>query len=164
MHDTSIHVEQATDSAGTKGLRARFVVQADPGRLLALLWNTEHFPRLYPDIREVRVLRDGSMPHPWQEVAYRVNAVVKEVRYVLRRELDPTARTISWRELSGDLARVRGAWAVSPQGEASLLSYEAFVDIGWFVPTRLVRDGAMKKMTETAERIRRVAAEGRPIP
>jgi len=87
--------------------------------------------------------------------------VLKEVRYTLRRTLDRSSRSITWREIGGDLRRVRGSWRVEsgPEPGQSRVTYAAFVDVGRFVPTALVRDLAMRKVSEMAERIRRVATE-----
>lgn len=151
-------VREVVDEVGTKGLEATFEVEVAPDALLATLWSVAHFPRLFPDIKESRVLRDAGDE---LDIEYHVNAVVKEVRYILRRTLDRSSRTIAWRELSGDLRRVRGSWRVEPGPEPShsRVTYNAFVDVGRFVPTALVRDLAMRKVSEMAERIRRVATE-----
>jgi carbon monoxide dehydrogenase subunit G len=147
-----------TDEAGTKGLEAVFEIDVPPGALLDILWSPAHFGRLFPDIKEARVVaEEGSK----LEVAYRVDAVVREVNYVLRRTLDRDAGTITWREIGGDLKRVRGSWRIAPaeRDGASRVTYTAFVDIGRFVPTALVRDGAKRKLDEMIQRVRRVAVE-----
>lgn len=151
-------VREVVDEVGTKGLEAAFDVDVAPDVLLATLWSVAHFPRLFPDVKESRVLRDEGDE---LDVEYRIDAVLKEVRYVLRRTLDRATRTIAWRELSGDLRRVRGSWRVEATDAAgrARVTYSAFVDPGRFVPTGLVRDLAMRKVNEMAERVRRVAAE-----
>jgi hypothetical protein len=147
-----------TDEVGTKGLEAVFEVDVAADPLLEILWSPSNFGRLFPDIKESRVVASGETE---LDVAYRVDAVVREVSYVLRRTLDRTARTVAWREIGGDLRRVRGAWRVELAGRpgASRVTYTAFVDIGRFVPTALVRDGAKRKLDEMVARVRRVAAE-----
>jgi ribosome-associated toxin RatA of RatAB toxin-antitoxin module len=147
-----------TDGEGTKGLETEFDVAVPPDALLEVLWSPDHFARLYPDVKECRVLRTEESA---LEISYRVDAVVREVTYVLRRTLDRAARTIAWRELRGDLRRVRGGWKLSPGAgdHGAHATYSAFVDVGRFVPTALVRDGAKRKLGEMVERIRRVAVE-----
>jgi carbon monoxide dehydrogenase subunit G len=148
----------ATDEAGTKGLEAIFRVDVPPDALLEVLWSTANFGRLFPDLKEVKVLAGAGDE---LDVSYRVNVVIKEIGYVLRRNCDRTARTITWREIGGDLKRVRGSWALEPMndGRSSQATYRAFVEVGRFVPTGMVRDAAKKKLDEMIERVRRVAKE-----
>ena len=153
-------VKEVKDEAGTKGLEVTFRVPVPPDALLAILWDTSHFGRLYPDILEVRRVAGNDGDDSF-DLAYRVNAVIKEVAYVLRRSIDREARLISWREVSGDLRRVRGAWRVTPalDGSSSELTYSAFVDVGRFIPTALVRDAAIRKLGEMMARVRKVTTE-----
>jgi hypothetical protein len=147
-----------TDEAGTKGLEAVFDVDVPPDALLEVLWSPASFARLFPDVKEVRVVAgEGDA----LDLDYRVDAVVREVRYVLRRTIDRAARTIAWREIGGDLKRVRGGWRIEAgtREGTSRATYRAFVDVGWFVPQGLVRDGAKRKLDEMVARVRRVAAE-----
>jgi len=159
MASEGVTVSEAKDEAGTKGLEATFDVAVPPDELLAILWDVGNFGRLYPDIKEARVVGgEGDA----LDVAYRVNAVLKEVSYVLRRTRDPAARVIAWRELSGDLRRVRGEWRIAPSPgdpSRSRVTYRAFVDVGRFVPTAMVRDIAIRKLDEMAARVRRVAGD-----
>ncbi|MGO8992190.1 MAG: SRPBCC family protein [Polyangiaceae bacterium] len=151
-----------TDEEGTKGLEAVFEVDAPPDALLELLWAPANFNRLFPDIKEARVVAgDGAGGCDELDVAYRVDAVVREVSYVLRRTRDRAARTITWREIGGDLRRVRGGWRIEPSARAgaSRVTYRAFVDVVRFVPTGLVRDGAKRKLAEMISRVRQVAGE-----
>jgi hypothetical protein len=155
MHDSTRDV---TDPEGTKGLEAIFEVATLPDVLLELLWAPANFGRLFPDIKEARVVAGEGVT---LDIAYRIDAVIREVSYVLRRTLDREARTILWREIGGDLRRVRGGWKLEPSAQtgATLITYTAFVDVGRFVPTALVRDGAKRKLGEMIARVRRVAAE-----
>jgi Polyketide cyclase / dehydrase and lipid transport len=161
-------IREVTDDANTRGLEAIFYVAVPPTPLLDILWNVSNFGRLFPDIQETRIMdTDGLTPPNRIDVAYRVDAVVKVVSYVLRRRLDRATRAITWREISGDLRRVRGGWWVeatdAPETtdapEISRVTYRAFVDIGRFVPTRLVAKGAKRKAGEMIARVRRVAGE-----
>lgn len=150
------------DEAGTRGIEVVFAVAAPPDVLLALLWDVANFPRLFPDIQEVAVVGRGEGDPPRSlDLSYRIDAVVKELRYVLRRVLDPVARSITWTELSGDLRRVRGGWwiAATDRPEVSMVTYRAFVDVGRFVPTALIAKAARKKAAEMVARVRAVAAE-----
>lgn len=155
-------IREVTDDAGTRGLEAIFCVAVPPRRLVDILWDVANFPRLFPDIKETSVVDMDDPVSPTSiDLAYRVDVVVKEVRYVLRRRLDRGAGAITWRELSGDLRRIRGGWWVeaTDDPQISRATYRAFVDIGRFVPTRLVAKGARRKAGEMIARVRRVAVE-----
>jgi carbon monoxide dehydrogenase subunit G len=147
-----------TDEEGTKGLEAVFQVEVPPDALLEVLWSPANFGRLFPDLKEVRVIGGEGVT---LDVSYRVDLIVREVGYVLRRTLDRGARTIVWREIGGDLRRVRGGWRIEPveDGRASRVTYRAFIAVAMFVPTGLVRDGAKKKLGEMVARVRSVAVD-----
>ncbi len=151
-------IREVDNEEGTKGVDVSFYVLVPPDPLLGILWNPKYLQRLFPDIRQISVLADHGTS---LELSYRVDAVLKEVGYVLRRTRDDSTRTISWREIAGDLRRVRGHWRVTPSGlEAmSLVHYATFVDVGRFVPTALVRNLAMRKIDEMVTRVRRVTGE-----
>lgn len=155
-------IREVNDEAGTRGLEVIFRVAVPPDALLEILWDVRNFGRLFPDIQSTQVLKTDGRQHPRRlDVAYRVDAVLKEIRYVLRRQLDPDGRCITWKELSGDLRRVRGGWWVEPTDDpaCSRVRYRAFVDVGRFVPTRLVAKGARRKAGEMITRVRQVAGE-----
>ena len=148
-----------TDADGTKGLEAEFDVPVPPTRSSR---SSGRPPTSRGSSRTSRRRASSAARKATLEIAYRVDVVIREVSYVLRRVLDRRARTITWREVSGDLRRVRGGWtsAAGREGaETSRVRYSAFVDVGRFVPTALVRDGAKRKLGEMIERVRRVAVE-----
>jgi carbon monoxide dehydrogenase subunit G len=149
-------IRDVVDGEGTKGLEAAFEVEVPPDELLCMLWAPIHFRRLFPDIEDARVIKEEAES---LEVAYRVDAVIRKVSYVVRRTRDQAARTITWREIGGDLRRVRGGWRIEPgdRAGASRVTYQAFVDVGRFVPTALVRDAGKRKLGEMVERVRKVA-------
>jgi len=146
------------DDEGTKGLEAIFQVDVPPDALLEVLWAPTNFGRLFPDIKEARVVAGAGAT---LDIAYRADAGIRMVSYVLRRVLDREARSITWREIGGDLRRVRGGWYLEPAdgGRASRVTYRAFVDVVRFVPTALVRDAAKRKLGEMVARVRKVAVE-----
>ena len=155
-------VSEVKDETGTRGIEVVFAVDAPPDALLGLLWDVGNFPRLFPDIKAYAVVgqAEGDPPRSL-DISYRIDAVVKELHYVLRRVLDPAARSITWTELSGDLRRVRGGWWVdaTDRPDVSMATYRAFVDVGRFVPTALVAKAAKKKAAEMVTRIRAFASE-----
>ena len=145
---------------GVLGVRSTFVVKASVERALELLWDIDAFPRIFPDIKRMRVLRRTANT---MDVEFVVDAVLTEARYVLRRRRDPSARKIAWHELpGGDLLIARGAWTATPAGPPGLtrLRYESYVDVARFVPMAVVRQVALGKLEALTDRVRRALAAG----
>ena len=67
------------------GVRATFRVDFDYEHVANTMWDLERFARIFPDILELRVLSEAEDE---QEVLYRIDAVYKELSYVLRRVED----------------------------------------------------------------------------
>ena len=106
-------IREVTDENKTRGIEVVFYVAVPAAALLAILWNVDNFPRLFPDVKEYSIEAKGpGDPPTWLDVRYRVDALVKAVRYVVRRTLASDGRSFTWREVSGDLRRVRGGWWV----------------------------------------------------
>ncbi len=153
-------IREVTDEQKTRGVEVTFHVAVAAEPLLQILWNIDNFQRLFPDIKDYGLEdRDPAEPPRWLDVRYRVDAVVTQVGYVIRRTLEPDGLSFTWREISGDLKRVRGGWYMAETDVPGLtrVTYRAFVDIGRFVPTRLVAKGARRKAGEMVDRVRREA-------
>lgn len=138
---------------GIRGAKATFVVKGDRDAVLATLWDVEAFPEIFPDIDSMKVLHKAKHRI---DVRFEVDAVVTKAAYTLRRQLDEEKGVIRWREVGeGDVKHIRGSWSVEPLGEGySRVVYASYVDVGYFVPTSAVRDVAIKKIDELAERVR----------
>lgn len=146
-------VEQLTAPDDTKGLRAVFLVAAPPDVVLATLWDVRRFREIFPDIEKLEVLaeRQGSI-----DARFTVDAVLAKVRYTLRRDIDRAARSVQWRSIDGDLKAIRGSWHVEATADplVSRVTYTSFVDVGYAVPSGLVRDTALQKVDQMAVRVR----------
>lgn len=146
-------VEPLTAADDTRGLRATFLVRAPPDVVLETLWDVKRFRQIFPDIESLEVLaeRPGSV-----DARFTVDAVLAKVRYTLRRDVDRGARSVRWQAIDGDLKSVRGSWQVEATADpnASRVTYTSFVDVGYAVPSGLVRDTALKKVDEMATRVR----------
>lgn len=149
-------ISRVTDDAGTRGIEAVFHINVGAEPMLEVLWDTDSYGEMFPDVKSYRVLEQSG---DRVDVEMTVDAVLKQVRYVLRRSLDRDNLTITWREIGGELKRVRGGWWVrrTDRDDVSELTYRAFVAVNRFVPTRLVAATATRKLDEMAERVRRVA-------
>ena len=146
-------VEPLTAPDDTKGLRATFLVSAPPDLVLETLWDVKRFRQIFPDIEALEVLaeRPGSV-----DARFTVDAVLAKVSYTLRRDVDRGARSVRWTAIDGDLKSVHGSWQVASTEDplVSRVTYTSFVDVGYAVPSGLVRDTALKKVDQMVGRVR----------
>ncbi len=149
-------ISRVSDDAGTRGIEAVFHINVAAEPLLQVLWDPDNYAELFPDIKSHRVL-DASDDQ--LDIEMTVDAVLKQIKYVLRRSRDADKLTITWREVAGDLKRVRGGWYIERTDNADVcrLTYRAFVAVNRFVPTRLVAATATRKLDEMVARVRNVA-------
>jgi len=155
-------VEAVKHPDGISGLRASFTVAAPRERIWAVLLDYANFPKIFPDIHDLRVLTHDPQG---DQVEYWVNAVVSKYHYVLYRHYDEPGRRLTWTRVAGDLKRMEGSWEIcdTPRSDVQMLVYESYIDIGGVVPKALVRMEAMRKAREMGERLRSWI-EGRPRP
>ena len=136
------------------GVRATFHVDFDHQHVANTMWDLERFARIFPDILELKVLREAEDE---QEVLYRIDAVYKELSYVLRRirKVTDSSVEISWKMLKGDLRDIIGSWSVYADGEGRCrVVYESFVDASVLVPTKVIRKVAKAKLHEMVGRVK----------
>lgn len=142
-----------TAADDTKGLRATFLVDAPPDVVLETLWDVRRFRQIFPDIERLEVLAEQP---GFIDVRFTVDAVLAKARYTLHREIDRSARTVRWMSISGDVKHIEGSWQVTATDDpmTSRVSYTSFVDVGYAVPSGLVRDTALNKVDQMAVRVR----------
>jgi ribosome-associated toxin RatA of RatAB toxin-antitoxin module len=140
-------VEPVKHPDGIPGLRASFAVAAPRERIWAVLLDYTNFPKIFPDIHDLRVLTHDPQG---DQVEYWVNAVVSKYHYVLYRHYDEPGRRLTWTRVAGDLKRMEGSWEIhdTPRSDVQMLVYESYIDIGGVVPKALVRMEAMRKARE----------------
>ena len=153
-------VVKEIEDRGVKGLEATFVVPHQRAVVFATLNDLDSFQKLFPNILEIKVVRtEGNT----RDVYFRVDAVLSEAEYTLRRAASPgkLADTISWRRLSGDANIIRGSWILvdgAAEGTTKV-TYRSFVDVSAVVPTAMVRDVAIGKVHEMVDRVRAASAQ-----
>jgi|SRR5262245_17605149 len=155
-------VETARHPDGLPGLRASFTVIAAREHIWAVLVDYANFPRLFPDIHQVRVLEQDQ---GGAQVEFWINAIVADYHYVLYRRYDEPGQRLTWTRITGDFKRIEGSWEIrdTPRPGVHLLVYESYVDLGGVIPVALVRLTATRKAREMGERLRHWI-EGRPMP
>jgi ribosome-associated toxin RatA of RatAB toxin-antitoxin module len=153
------YVEKLGGADGVQGLRATFLVRAAPDAVLQALWDVRRFRSVFPDIESVHLERERGDSST--DVRFVVSVALAKVSYTLRRDLARATRTITWQSIAGDLRSVRGSWAIQAASEpgVSRVVYTSFVDVGPLVPTAWLRDLALARANQLADRVRAASAE-----
>lgn len=151
-------IEEAEDR-GVKGLRATFTVDHPRNEVFALLNDLDQFTRIFPNVKSLKVLKTHGNT---QDVLYKVDAVLSEAEYTLRRthQEGEKADVITWNRLSGSAKIIRGSWTLYdlPRQRTKVV-YQSYVDVSAVIPTSVVRDIAIGKTEEMIERIRKACDE-----
>jgi ribosome-associated toxin RatA of RatAB toxin-antitoxin module len=114
------------------------VLDADPARCFEAVAGFDTYPEWMPAFRDVRVLeRDAEGRGVLVE--FRIDAKLREVRYVLRHHFD-APRRISWDYVEGDAKDVDGEWRFEDAGDGrTRVTYSVSFDVGGFVPGSVKR-------------------------
>ncbi|HEY2902069.1 MAG TPA: SRPBCC family protein [Polyangia bacterium] len=146
-----------------------------PARLFAVVTDFPAYPRLFPEIKEARVLSRTPAGAGGEIVRVEFKAqVVLAVRYVLDlvcrlESAEPAATsTVDWTYVEGEIVtESEGGWRFVPQGDGTVMSYRASLSVRAPLPgfvLRKVTDGlvaaslpAMFKAIEREARGRQAA-------
>src|ERR1051326_1210807 len=82
-------VEAVKRPDGIQGLRASFTIAAPRERIWATLVDYVNFTKIFPDIRDMRVL---TQDQEGAQVEYWINAVISKYHYVLYRHYEEPGR------------------------------------------------------------------------
>jgi ribosome-associated toxin RatA of RatAB toxin-antitoxin module len=154
---SDLRIEEVS-KRGIKGVRATFSLAQSADLVTNLMWDVDQFAKLFPDIKELRLISSEGNS---QDVHYRIDAVYKEVQYTLRRVRNDrdNGADIEWKMLKGDLRDIIGAWRITASGESGCgVIYESYVDASVLVPTSMIRKVAKTKIREMVDRVRRATA------
>ena len=114
------------------------VLDAEPRRCFDAVSAFETYPDWMPAFRSVRVL-DRDDEGRGVLVEFRIDAKLREVRYVLRHRFDVPER-ISWDYVEGDAKSVDGEWRFEDAGAGrTRCTYSVSFDVGGFVPGSVKR-------------------------
>ena len=122
------------DSAPVR--RSQLVSGAQPAELYAVITDFEAYPRLFREVKSVRVLeRDGTRVR----VEFKLDLMVA-VRYVLDLVCDSSALTVDWTYVEGEVVtRSQGSWRFVPQPGGTRLDYQVELAINAPLPGFVVR-------------------------
>ena len=135
-----------------------------PAVAYAVVADFAAYPRLFPEIKEARVLSTSGKR---VRAEFRGNIVVP-FRYVLDLDCDPEALTVGWSYVEGEVIKnSEGGWRFSPEGNGTRVEYRVAMEISAPVPGFLLRkitDGlvalSLPAMFASVEREARLRAPG----
>jgi ribosome-associated toxin RatA of RatAB toxin-antitoxin module len=107
-----------------------------PAVAYAVVVDFEAYPRLFPEIKAVRVL---SAEGKRKRVEFRGN-IVLPFRYVLDLDCDPEALTVDWCYVEGEVVKnSEGGWRFSSEAGGARVEYKVAMEIAAPVPGFLLR-------------------------
>lgn len=113
-----------------KVLRADAVIRAPSEIVWDLIRNVEHYPSLVPWIEESRAAAGSRDPEHQVYMALRLPWPVGRIWNVVQIE-DVDHQTLRWSMVNGTIKENSGYVHVEPLGNATRLTYESRVDIGY---------------------------------
>ena len=114
------------------------VLDAEPTRCFDAVSAFDTYPEWMPAFTSVRVLERDEQGRGVL-VEFRIDAKLREVRYVLRHRFDVPER-ISWDYVEGDAKDVDGEWRFEDAGDnRTRCTYRVSFDVGGFVPGSVKR-------------------------
>ena len=157
--EESILIEDVTNDQGIHGLRATFHLQAPRQDIWALLTDYDRFKETFKGIRRIEIINQDERG---ARVRYTIKAWILTFDYTLQRDYVRPYELITWRRTGGDFRVISGAWMILPGPREDLheIVYESYVDVGFLIPTKLVRNRAAQELEKTVVRIRDRLATG----
>jgi len=157
--EESIIIENVTNDQGVHGLRATFRLQASREAIWALLTDYDRFKETFKGIRHIEIIDEDERG---ARVRYTIKAWILTFDYTLQRDYVRPYELITWRRTGGDFHVISGVWMILPGPREDLheIVYESYVDVGFLIPTTLVRNRAAQELEKTIARMRaRLAKE-----
>lgn len=116
--------------------RSYFVPRSSPADVYAVVTDFAAYPRLFREIKAVRILETAGTR---VRVEFRAQVVVP-VRYVLDLMCDPQALTVDWTFVEGEvMTNSAGGWRFVAEGSGTRLHYQVSLDIKAPLPGFVLR-------------------------
>jgi ribosome-associated toxin RatA of RatAB toxin-antitoxin module len=116
--------------------RSHFAKGATPAELFAVVTDFEAYPRLFREMKSVRIVeRDGNRVR----VEFKLEMVVA-IRYVLDLVCDAAATTVEWTYVEGEVVtESQGGWRFVPEKDGTRMDYRVELKINAPLPGFVIR-------------------------
>ena len=145
-------------------VRAAVLIRARPEAIWAVMTDCRETPLFVPGLKRCRRL-EGAPDGRWEDIEHeiRYSWFMPTVRYVFRADYQRPHR-IDFHRISGDLKREEGTWLLTatPDGAATLVEYEMYLDPGFWVPQMLVDRTLRKDLPAILTGLRERVEQPRP--
>jgi ribosome-associated toxin RatA of RatAB toxin-antitoxin module len=116
--------------------RTHLVARATPAEVYAVVTDFAAYPRLFPEIKQTRIV---STTGNVVRVEFRAEAVIA-VRYVLDLACDPATLVVEWTFVEGEIVtNSTGGWRFTPSGDGTTVDYRAMLDVKAPLPGFILR-------------------------
>ena len=151
--EASLNIEDVINDNGVKGLRATFQLNASREAIWELLTDYDRYTETFTGIRSLEVISESDQG---ARVRFKIKVAFLSFDYTLQRDYVRPYELITWHRTDGDFRDLSGSWGIisGPAEGIQEVIYESFVDVGFLVPTALVRDGAARELEKTVTRMR----------
>lgn len=116
--------------------RIHSIAHARPAEVYAVVVDFPSYPKFFPEIKNARVVSVNGL---CTRVEFRAQLVLP-ARYVLDLICDPSALTITWTFVEGEIvSNSTGGWIFSADGDATRVDYQTSLDVQAPVPAFVLR-------------------------
>jgi len=151
--EKSLSIEDVTNNQGVKGLRATFQLNASREAIWDLLTDYDRFTETFTGIQDLEVLSEDDRG---ARVHFKIKVLFLAFDYTLQRDYERPYELLTWHRTAGDFRQISGSWEILPgPGEGiHVVVFESFVDVGYMIPTEMVRNQAAIELETTVTQIR----------
>jgi uncharacterized membrane protein len=140
---------------------AAVTIRAPAEVVWRVITDCEDAPRFMPGMRVCRRL-DSAADGSWENIEreYKYSWLMPAAHDVVRTEYHKPGK-IEFQRVSGDFRDQRGAWllSASPDGTATVLEYQFYVDLGFWLPHSLIQHSLRSDLPAAMKAVR-ARAEG----
>lgn len=148
-----LSIEDVINEQGVNGLRATFQLNASREAIWDLLTDYGRFRETFKRIHSLEVLNEDDLG---ARVRFRIKVLFLSFDYTLQRDYERPHQLLTWHRIAGDFRQISGSWKIlpGPDDGTQIVIFESFVDVGYLIPTAMVRDRAAKELENTVTQIR----------
>jgi uncharacterized membrane protein len=123
-------------------------IEATVDQIMQVASDYESYPEWNSEVKSVEVLERDDDGRPTQ-VAWKVDARIKTVGYVLEYDYSDLPSGYSWQLVDGDVKQLQGRYEFDEFDDVTDVNYELTLDPGFPVPGLLRRQGE-RRLKEAA--------------